>query len=113
MTREIQLKTLRELKNLTQGYIAIKMGISQSYYSKLENGYSPLDSEMELKALSAMGIKNPPPMLVSKVNLLESLEQHQNEFVMYINRILSLEGELNKLKSEISNLKEIVANMNN
>jgi transcriptional regulator with XRE-family HTH domain len=37
-TIEEKIKNIRELKNLTQGYMAEKLGITQAGYSKLESG---------------------------------------------------------------------------
>lgn len=40
-----KLKKLRELRNYTQGYMAEKLGMSQSNYGRIENGSVALDPE--------------------------------------------------------------------
>lgn len=39
---EEKIKNLRELKNLTQGYMAEQLGITQAGYSKIESGNTKL-----------------------------------------------------------------------
>jgi len=42
MTTEEKIKSIRELKNFTQEFMADKLGITQAAYSKIENGQTKL-----------------------------------------------------------------------
>lgn len=42
MNTEDKIKSIRELKNFTQEYMAEKLGITQAAYSKIENGQTKL-----------------------------------------------------------------------
>ena len=100
MKELIQLKSLRELKNYTQSYLANKLGISQSYYSKLENGYAKLTHEMQKRAISALGIEVLHPLFIGEKNILESLEQQQMEFTSIKSKVEVLEQQIKKLESD-------------
>ncbi len=38
----VKIRKVREYKNLSQGYLASRIGISQNAYSKIELGYSKI-----------------------------------------------------------------------
>ena len=40
-----KVRKLREFKDISQDYMAEQLGISQSHYSRIENGERKLDSE--------------------------------------------------------------------
>lgn len=53
---ELKLKRLRYEKGYTQEEIAMKLGISQATYSRLESGQSKLDVEMMYKIVKVYGL---------------------------------------------------------
>lgn len=53
---EIKLRRLRYEKGYTQEEIAMKLGISQATYSRLESGQSKLDVEMMYKIVKVYGL---------------------------------------------------------
>ncbi len=54
---ESKIRNIRELKNLTQEYMADKLGISQAAYSKIENGNTKVSYEKLQDIAKIMGVK--------------------------------------------------------
>jgi len=56
---EIQekIKNVRELKNLTQEYVAEKLGITQAAYSKIESGTTKVSYEKLFQISNILGIE--------------------------------------------------------
>jgi transcriptional regulator with XRE-family HTH domain len=52
-----KIKKIRELKNLTQDYVSEKLGITQSSYSKLENGEVDIPLERLRQISELLGLK--------------------------------------------------------
>ena len=49
------IRTIRELKNLTQVYVARRMGISANAYSKIERGQTNISTERLQQVATALG----------------------------------------------------------
>lgn len=69
----INIRMLRERRNYTQEYMAMKMECSQNAYSKLELGYSKLTVEKLMQVADVLGVSvgelvNPPKNSYSLVN---------------------------------------------
>ena|SRR5690606_39148924 len=54
---ENKIRKIRELKNLTQEYMADKLGISQAAYSKIENGNTKVSYDKLQDIAKIMGVK--------------------------------------------------------
>jgi|SRR5690606_264866 len=54
---ENKIRNIRELKNLTQEFMAEKLGISQAAYSKIENGATKVSFEKLQDIAKIMGVK--------------------------------------------------------
>jgi len=52
-----KIKNIRELKNLTQEYIAEKLGITQAAYSKIENGTTKISYDKLFQISNILGIE--------------------------------------------------------
>ncbi|MGC4129245.1 MAG: helix-turn-helix transcriptional regulator [Bergeyella sp.] len=52
-----KIKNIRELKNLTQEYVAEKLDISQAAYSRLENGETKISKEKLLQIAEVLEVK--------------------------------------------------------
>lgn len=49
------LKSIRERQGLTQGEVAEKLGVTQSYYSRIENGVREVDLADAFNFCAALG----------------------------------------------------------
>ena len=54
---EEKIKNIRELKNLTQGYMAEKLGMSQAGYSKIESGATQLSYAKIVEISKILGVE--------------------------------------------------------
>ena len=52
-----KIKNIRELKNLTQEYVAERLDISQSAYSKIENGETKVSEEKLFQIAEVLEVK--------------------------------------------------------
>jgi len=52
-----KIKNIRELKNLTQEYIAEKLGITQAAYSKIESGTTKISYDKLLHISNILGVE--------------------------------------------------------
>jgi len=52
-----KIKNIRELKNLTQEYVAEKLGITQAAYSKIESGTTKVSYEKLFQISNILGVE--------------------------------------------------------
>ncbi len=117
-----RIKSLRLSKNLTQDYVASKMGISQRQYSKIETCDVKLDFE-RLQKLSEIFEINLSDMLTEEQNQVNNFNNNklitnavvnnysqvqldfQNEMIKYLKEeINDLKLQLNKKDEQVSDL---------
>lgn len=117
-TLGLKIRKVREIRNISQDYIANKLGISQSAYSSIENGRTKInDSKLklisEILEVDSDIIKNFNEQVVfnscsqsgfSNVYNIQSIEKIQELYEKLIiekdNRISFLEKELEKKTSD-------------
>jgi transcriptional regulator with XRE-family HTH domain len=109
-----KIKKLRELKNLTQSHLADELGVTQSTYSKMEQGeievpYSRLEKIAEL-----LGMK-PEDVIAFNESMVFNVMNNQTGQGFVINNNIVTESErklyeeqISLLKSEVNHLKEII-----
>ena len=109
-----KIKKLRELKNLTQSHLADELGVTQSTYSKMEQGeievpYSRLEKIAEL-----LGMK-PEDVIAFNESMVFNVMNNQTGQGFVINNNIVSEGErklyeeqISLLKSEVNYLKQII-----
>lgn len=78
---ENKIRNIRELKNLTQEYMADKLGISQAAYSKIENGATKVSYEKLQDIAKIMDVK------------VEDIQSFETE--KYFNSFNNLKGNNN------------------
>lgn len=78
---ENKIRNIRELKNLTQEFMADKLGISQAAYSKIENGNTKVSYEKLQDIAKIMGVK------------VEDIQSFETE--RYFNSFNNLKGNNN------------------
>jgi transcriptional regulator with XRE-family HTH domain len=110
-----KIKKLRELKNLTQSHLADELGVTQSTYSKMEQGeievpYSRLEKIAEL-----LGMK-PEDVIAFNESMVFNVMHNNNGYNGFVinNQIVTdgerklYEEQISLLKSEVNHLKEII-----
>jgi|GEM_PF-2204052 len=105
MSETIQLKAIRELRNYSQQYTAKMIGVSQSYYSKLENGQAKLTADLVQRVLKVFEINTLHPLFLGNDNFLEGLIDQTNE-------LQKMKEILNSLVKRVEQLERIVEHFN-
>jgi transcriptional regulator with XRE-family HTH domain len=108
-----KIKMIREVRNLSQEFVADKLGIKQNSYSKIENNQTKLTAEMlqkiaDVLQVSPMDIMNQQPAIIN----LQPNQGTQNA-IGYIETFVSTQKELidkivSAKDSEINSLKQII-----
>jgi transcriptional regulator with XRE-family HTH domain len=109
-----KIKKLRELKNLTQSHLADELGLTQSAYSKMEQGETEVSYSRLEKIASVLGMK-PEELIAFNESMVFNVMHNQTGqgFVISNNAISDGERKLydeqiNLLKTEINYLKQLV-----
>jgi transcriptional regulator with XRE-family HTH domain len=107
-----KIKKVRELRNLTQDYIASKIGMTQESYSKIESSRNNI-SIQKLEKIAEILEVNPSDLLNFDENrvLLKFENTHNNTQVGYFNEIESVKQLYEKMLlqkcEEIETLKQV------
>jgi transcriptional regulator with XRE-family HTH domain len=106
-----KIRTIRELRNFSQEYMASELGIAQNTYSKIETGQSKLTAEMlknlaELLGVSPVDILSSHPAIISFG--ITNVKENSNANDLYRNQQEFLEKMLASKDNEIHYLKEII-----
>lgn len=104
-----RIKSLRLSKNLTQDYVASKMGISQRQYSKIESCDVKLDFD-RLQKLSEIFEINLSDMLTEEQNQVNNFNNNKLITNAVVNNYSQVQIDIQNdmilfLKEEIKNLK--------
>lgn len=102
------VKYYREQHNYTQAYVAAKLGVSQSVYSKIENGKSKIFDRRAKQLAAILEIKARKETLFSNEFEIGFNKTAVDELKDKVDR-LSL--ELNDLRKFIQDLHQIVSNV--
>lgn len=104
-----KIKKLRELKDLTQEYMAQELGLNQSAYSKIESGASDVSYSKLEKIATVLGLKL-EDILSFNEQMVFNVMNNQTGNGLVINNSIS-ENEKGLYVSQISSLKEEVAHL--
>ena len=104
-----KIKKLRELKDLTQEYMAQELGLNQSAYSKIESGVSDVSFSKLEKIATVLGLKL-EDILSFNEQMVFNVMNNQTGNGLVINNSVS-ENEKGLYASQISSLKEEVAHL--
>jgi transcriptional regulator with XRE-family HTH domain len=116
-----KIKKLRELKNLTQSYMATELGLTQGAYSKIEVGESEITYNKLEKISGLLGMK-PEEVIAFNDQMVFNImnNPHGGNVFSHIDQqgISSSERKLyeeqiQSLKEEVSHLKKIVDKLMN
>lgn len=106
---EQKLKQIRELKNLSQEYIATQLGLSVRAYSKIETGETQLTINRLNEISTIMGV-NPIEVLgFDEKQVFNNCKQEGNIGINHINLpeklVQQYEETIQSLKEQVSLLK--------
>ncbi len=115
-----KIKKIRELRNLTQDYMADKLGISQSAYSKLETDETTISQERLVQIAKALDItvqdilSFDEKMFFNLTNnqdhasfgyiIHNNIQLSDNERKLYEDKIRLMEELIDQLKKEVARL---------
>ncbi len=100
---EIKIKQLRELKNLTQEYVAGKLGLSTRAYSKIETGETQLTINRLNEISTILGIE---PMEILGFDERQVFNNCKQDGYIGINHINFPEKLVQQYEETIQSLKE-------
>jgi transcriptional regulator with XRE-family HTH domain len=111
---ETKIKQIRELKNFTQEYVAIQLGLSTRAYSKIETG----ETQLTINRLNEIsGILGVPPMEVlgfndkNIFNINHSTGNNGYNNIMYPDKLIQqYEETIQALKEQIAVMKLLMNN---
>ena len=112
-----KIKKLRELRNLTQEYMASSLGLSQSAYSRMELGETEITFSKLEKISEELGMK-PEEIIAFNESMVFNVMNNQTGNGLVINN--SVPSEENKtiydqlitqLKEENTHLKKVIENL--
>ena len=107
-----KIKKLRELKNLTQDYMAAELEMTQSAYSKIESGESDVSYKKLEKIASIFGI-HPEDILMFNEHMVFNVMHNQTGNGLVINQVSDetkklYEDLITQLRAENAHLKSIL-----
>ena len=111
-----KIKKLRELKNLTQAHIANELGITQSAYSKIEQGETEITYQKLTRISEILGL-SPEEITSFNEQMIFNFMHNQTGNGFVVQKGLSdnekrlYEDQIQTLKDEIQYLKKILDNM--
>lgn len=109
---EIKIKQIRELKNLTQEFIASQLNLSVRAYSKIETGETQLTINRLNEISSILGVDPVEILEFDEKQIFNNCKQEGNIGINHINLpeklILQYEETINSLKNQISYMKILI-----
>ncbi|CAD0007351.1 MULTISPECIES: helix-turn-helix transcriptional regulator [Flavobacterium] len=110
------IRSIRELKNYTQEYMAVRLGITQAGYSKIEKGNAKMSFEKleEIAAVFELSVENIISFetnlhitnTVKRNSMLSDNYGLMNLNLLYQDKIMLLEKLLHKTDSELRCYKD-------
>jgi transcriptional regulator with XRE-family HTH domain len=108
-----KIKKLRELKNFTQSHIASELGITQSAYSKIEQGETEVSYSKLSKIAEVLGMA-PEEIMTFNEQMIFNVMHNQTGNGFVVNKGFTenerklYEDQINQLKEEVSYLKKVL-----
>jgi len=108
-----KIKKLRELKNFTQSHIASELGITQSAYSKMEQGETEISYTKISKIAEVLGM-SPEEIMTFNEQMIFNVMHNQTGNGFVVNKGLTenerklYEEQITQLKEEVSYLKKVL-----
>jgi transcriptional regulator with XRE-family HTH domain len=105
-----KIKKLRELKNLTQDYMAQELGVTQSAYSRMEVGETELTYTKLEKIADVLEMK-PEDIIAFNESMVFNVMHNDVGNGLVINNNHLSEGEKNLYLQQIDLLKEEISHL--
>ena len=109
---EIKIKNIRELKNLTQDYVASQLELTTRAYSKIESGETQLTIKRLNEISFILGVKAIELLSFDEVQFFDNLKQEGNIGINHINipekLIQQYEKTIQVLEEEVLLLKSLL-----
>lgn len=109
---EQKLKQIRELKNLSQEYIATQLGLSVRAYSKIETGETQLTINRLNEISNIMGVDPIEVLGFDEKQVFNNCKQEGNIGINHINLpeklVQQYEETIQSLKEQVSLLKLLI-----
>jgi transcriptional regulator with XRE-family HTH domain len=108
-----KIKKLRELKNFTQSHIASELGITQSAYSKMEQGETEVSYSKLSKIAEVLGMA-PEEIMTFNEQMIFNVMHNQTGNGFVVNKGFTenerklYEDQITQLKEEVSYLKKVL-----
>lgn len=108
-----KIKKLRELKNFTQSHIASELGITQSAYSKIEQGETEVSYSKLSKIAEVLGMA-PEEIMTFNEQMIFNVMHNQTGNGFVVNKGFTenerklYEDQITQLKEEVSYLKKVL-----
>ena len=108
-----KIKKIRELKNFTQSHIASELGITQSAYSKMEQGDTEISYTKITKIAEVLGI-SPEEIMTFNEQMIFNVIHNQTGNGFVVNKGFTenerklYEDQITQLKEEVSYLKKVL-----
>ncbi len=93
-----RLKSLREIRNYTQEYVADELGISQSYYSKIEKEQVELSVRHLCRLAEILNIEVSVLLNPLEFDPFDSLQNYHTEITKLVASIDRLERRIRELE---------------
>jgi transcriptional regulator with XRE-family HTH domain len=78
------------------------LGISQSYYSKIENGSVRLSENMLSKCLNILHVSHSDPIRSLKNEMIEIMTNQDLNYVSLSNKMIEMEIRINNMQKDIN-----------
>ncbi len=108
-----KIKKLRELKNFTQSHIASELGITQSAYSKIEQGETEVSYSKLSKIAEVLGMA-PEEIMTFNEQMIFNVMHNQTGNGFVVNKGFTenerklYEDQITQLKEEVCYLKKVL-----
>ena|ERR1035437_1406693 len=115
MSNGAKIRMIRELRGYSQEYVASKLGIDQTVYSRIENNKTKLDTDRLEQLAETLGV-NPVDILSHEPTVVNFSPNHGTQGIGHIENFYSfqkdlLEKVLSSKDQEIVSLKEIISGL--
>jgi transcriptional regulator with XRE-family HTH domain len=109
-----KIKKLREMKNISQSFVAGKLHIGQSSYSKIESGDVDLTFNRFVEIAAILDVEPEQIIGFNNENLFFNVTHNKKGIGLNINQlsqheiIKAYENHIVSLRAEITNLKSVI-----